>query len=114
MFVDEHPDGINYGALHFQIIPNATGNPPMWNDCPASYHNGACGFCFADDRHLDAVLDAFKAGKQPPVHARAGRRALQLAFAAIKSFETGKKVSMPVDSFAMAAAPAILPPPPNP
>jgi predicted dehydrogenase len=63
---------------------------------------------------MDHVMDAFKAGKQPPVHARAGRRALQLAFAAIKSFESGKKVSVATDSFEMAASPAILPPPPNP
>ena len=71
-------------------------------------------FYLTFDRHMDHVMDAFKAGKQPPVHARAGRRALQLAFAAIKSFETGKKVSAPTDSFEMAGSPAILPPPPNP
>ena len=38
----------------------------------------------------------------------------ELAFAAIKSFESGKKVSVPTDSFEMAESPAILPPPPNP
>jgi myo-inositol 2-dehydrogenase / D-chiro-inositol 1-dehydrogenase len=45
------------------------------------------------DTHLDAVLDAFKRGDSPPVHARAGRRALQLAWAAIESFESGKRVT---------------------
>ena len=32
LFVDEHPDSINDG----------------WNDLPASYHDGSCGFCFTD------------------------------------------------------------------
>jgi myo-inositol 2-dehydrogenase / D-chiro-inositol 1-dehydrogenase len=46
------------------------------------------------DTHLDAVLDAFKRGNPPPIHARAGRRALRLAWAAIESFEVGKRVSL--------------------
>jgi len=37
------------------------------------------------DLHLDAVLDAFKRGNPPPIHARFGRRALRLAWAAIES-----------------------------
>jgi prepilin-type N-terminal cleavage/methylation domain-containing protein/prepilin-type processing-associated H-X9-DG protein len=40
--LDEHPDSINDGF--FIVGPNAT----QWGDLPASYHNGACGFCFAD------------------------------------------------------------------
>ncbi|MCZ7637068.1 MAG: type II secretion system GspH family protein [Verrucomicrobia bacterium] len=39
--VDEHPDSINDG---FFVCDNAT----QWGDLPASYHNGACGFSFAD------------------------------------------------------------------
>ena len=46
------------------------------------------------DLHLDAVLEAFKKGGQPPIHARAGRRALQLAHAAIESFQTGRRVKV--------------------
>jgi len=46
------------------------------------------------DVHLNAVLQAFKRGDQPPVHARAGRRALQLAWAAGESFESGKRVTL--------------------
>jgi predicted dehydrogenase len=46
------------------------------------------------DVHLDAVLQAFKRGDQPPVHARAGRRALQLAWVAAESFESGKRVTL--------------------
>jgi len=40
--VDEHPDSINDG---FFIIGDTAG---QWGDAPASYHNGACGFSFAD------------------------------------------------------------------
>jgi len=46
------------------------------------------------DLHVDAMLEAFKKGGQPPIHARAGRRALQLAHAAIESCETGRRVSV--------------------
>ncbi len=44
------------------------------------------------DAYFDAMLAAFKAGNPPPVHAEAGRRALQLAYAAIESFESGERV----------------------
>jgi myo-inositol 2-dehydrogenase / D-chiro-inositol 1-dehydrogenase len=71
-------------------------------------------FYLTFDQHVDAVLEEFKAGKQPPVHARAGRRALQLAYAAIESYSSGKRVAMPVHSFEPAAQPKISPPPPNP
>jgi myo-inositol 2-dehydrogenase/D-chiro-inositol 1-dehydrogenase len=46
------------------------------------------------DMHLDAVMEAFKRGDQPPVHASAGRRALQLAWAAVESFQSGKRVTL--------------------
>lgn len=42
VFLDEHPDTINDG--YFINNPTATA----WQDIPASYHNGACGFSFAD------------------------------------------------------------------
>ena len=45
------------------------------------------------DLHLDAIIGALKRGDQPPVHARAGRRTLQLAWAAVESFESGKRVT---------------------
>jgi predicted dehydrogenase len=50
------------------------------------------GFHRTFDRHVDAMLAAFRAGAQPPVHARAGRRALALALAIVRSFETGTRV----------------------
>jgi len=40
--VDEHPDSIN--DAFFIVNRVAT----QWGDTPASYHNGACGFSFAD------------------------------------------------------------------
>jgi len=66
------------------------------------------------DRHMAAVLDALRAGRGPPVHARAGRRALQLAQASIESFRTGRRVAVETGTFEEAAAPAIGPPPPPP
>jgi prepilin-type N-terminal cleavage/methylation domain-containing protein/prepilin-type processing-associated H-X9-DG protein len=44
VMVDEHPDSINDAWL--VVDPE---DPTNWgNDLPASYHNGACGFNFAD------------------------------------------------------------------
>jgi prepilin-type N-terminal cleavage/methylation domain-containing protein/prepilin-type processing-associated H-X9-DG protein len=45
VFLDEHPDSINDG-LFALLISSTTLN--VWGDLPASYHNGACGFAFAD------------------------------------------------------------------
>jgi prepilin-type N-terminal cleavage/methylation domain-containing protein/prepilin-type processing-associated H-X9-DG protein len=42
LFIDEHPDSINDG--YFINNPDVT----HWQDIPACYHNGACGFSFAD------------------------------------------------------------------
>jgi prepilin-type N-terminal cleavage/methylation domain-containing protein/prepilin-type processing-associated H-X9-DG protein len=42
VFVDEQGDSINDGAM--MVPPAGT----TWCDIPASYHNGACGFSFAD------------------------------------------------------------------
>jgi prepilin-type N-terminal cleavage/methylation domain-containing protein/prepilin-type processing-associated H-X9-DG protein len=42
VFVDEQPDSILTG-LFVEII-----NQNSWEHMPASYHNGACGFSFAD------------------------------------------------------------------
>ncbi|MCP5520218.1 MAG: prepilin-type N-terminal cleavage/methylation domain-containing protein [Verrucomicrobiales bacterium] len=42
VYVDEHPDSINDAGC---FPPNTATNIP---DAPATYHNGACGFAFAD------------------------------------------------------------------
>ncbi|MFO1475339.1 MAG: prepilin-type N-terminal cleavage/methylation domain-containing protein [Verrucomicrobiota bacterium] len=47
--LDEHPDSINDGF--FQAFGAAAGylvKHSMWSDLPASSHDGACGFSFAD------------------------------------------------------------------
>lgn len=41
VFLDEHPDSINDAGF---FAPRRT----QWIDVPATYHNGACGFSFAD------------------------------------------------------------------
>jgi prepilin-type N-terminal cleavage/methylation domain-containing protein/prepilin-type processing-associated H-X9-DG protein len=43
LVVDEHPDSINDGWL----IPDVVDRT-QFEDLPASYHNGACGFAFCD------------------------------------------------------------------
>jgi prepilin-type N-terminal cleavage/methylation domain-containing protein/prepilin-type processing-associated H-X9-DG protein len=50
VFVDEHPDGINDALFEEDMPANASAWPSatQWGDLPASYHNGACGFAFAD------------------------------------------------------------------
>ncbi|MFL5962423.1 MAG: Gfo/Idh/MocA family protein [Gaiellaceae bacterium] len=47
------------------------------------------------DKHVDALLEALRAGDPPPIHARAGLRALELAYAIISSFENGTRVEVP-------------------
>jgi prepilin-type processing-associated H-X9-DG protein len=50
---DEHPDSINDGFLQTDPHPTSTA----WNDLPATYHDGACGFAFADGH---AVIHKFR------------------------------------------------------
>src|SRR5438445_4827443 len=45
VFLDEHPDSINDGWF---ITDMADTTSSAWVDLPASYHNRACGFSFAD------------------------------------------------------------------
>lgn len=47
VLVDEHPDSINDPAFGVQMCP-PDGKGAFIVDVPASYHNGACGFSFAD------------------------------------------------------------------
>lgn len=42
VLLDEHPDSINDGLFGVYMNRN------RWDDVPASYHNGACGFSFGD------------------------------------------------------------------
>jgi len=45
--LDEHPDSINDGWFVFCNAADP-GERTVWSDLPASYHNGAGGFSFAD------------------------------------------------------------------
>jgi prepilin-type N-terminal cleavage/methylation domain-containing protein/prepilin-type processing-associated H-X9-DG protein len=47
VFLDEHPDSINDGWFVFCSAANPA-ETTEWSDLPASHHNGACGFSFAD------------------------------------------------------------------
>ena len=46
IFIDEHPDSINNGDMAVKC--DTRGASAQFIDYPASYHNGACGFSFAD------------------------------------------------------------------
>lgn len=48
VFVDEHPDSINDGFFCTDMKPAPNLASAVLPDGPASYHNGACGFAFAD------------------------------------------------------------------
>jgi predicted dehydrogenase len=64
----------------------------------AGYFNDeARDFQSTFDRHVEVLLAALRAGEAPPIHARAGRRALQLALACAQSFETGTRVATPTN-----------------
>ncbi len=48
VLVDEHPDSINDGFFCVDMNGYPTPARTTLPDVPASYHNGACGFAFAD------------------------------------------------------------------
>jgi prepilin-type N-terminal cleavage/methylation domain-containing protein len=47
VLVDEHPDSINDGWFVYCTTAGPT-ETTQWSDLPASYHDWACGFSFAD------------------------------------------------------------------
>jgi prepilin-type N-terminal cleavage/methylation domain-containing protein/prepilin-type processing-associated H-X9-DG protein len=55
--LDEHPDSIN--DAFFVASSDRNGNT-QWGDLPASSHNGACGFSFADGH---AEVHKWKSGR---------------------------------------------------
>ncbi|MGZ4170661.1 MAG: Gfo/Idh/MocA family protein [Solirubrobacteraceae bacterium] len=59
--------------------------PGYFNDLGRTFTN-------TFDRHVEDVLTALRAGSEPPIHARAGRRAVELAEASVRSFEDGVRV----------------------
>ncbi len=77
-----------------RLTVSAAGNETrtVWE--PGYFNDEARTFEYTFDRHMDALLAAFRAGEQPPVHAREGRRALALATGIIESFEKGVRVAV--------------------
>ena len=61
VFVDEHPDSINDGWNIMNPTSDAT-----WVDLPASYHNGGCGYSFADN-HAEIKMWKDPVPKSEPV-----------------------------------------------
>lgn len=81
---------------HFEFQSAGNESAQTWqagyfNDSDREFHR-------TFDRHMGAVLSAFRRGETPPIHASWGQRALQLADCAIKSFETGQRVSTPTEN----------------
>jgi myo-inositol 2-dehydrogenase/D-chiro-inositol 1-dehydrogenase len=77
----------------FEFQPVGSEVAEVWqagyfNDLDRAFHRTL-------DRHVDDVVRALRAGEAPPVPASAGRRALELAFASIQSFETGQRIATP-------------------
>jgi len=66
------------------------GTERVW--WPGYFDDESRSFERTFDLHLDAVLTALRTGSPPPVPASAGRRALELAHAVIRSHETGARV----------------------
>ncbi|MBI2929978.1 MAG: prepilin-type N-terminal cleavage/methylation domain-containing protein [Verrucomicrobia bacterium] len=62
VLVDEHPDSINDPAFAVQMYPPDARTANII-DCPASFHNGACGFSFADGH---AEIHKWKGSKIKP------------------------------------------------
>lgn len=79
------------GSLTLQSAGDETER--VWR--PGYFDDEARSFERTFDRHLDAVLTALRAGSPAPVPARAGRRALDLAYAVIRSHEQGTRVPTP-------------------
>ena len=72
LFLDEQADSINDG--YFINNPGATS----WQDRPASYHNGACGFSFAD-AHSEIRKWKSEASKYPVMYLYAGDKPFDAA-----------------------------------
>jgi len=52
VFIDEHPDSINDAAFANACTDASVPSAARIIDFPANYHNGACGFSFADGHAL--------------------------------------------------------------
>lgn len=65
VFIDEHPDSINDAAFANACTGALSETTARIIDFPANYHNGACGFSFADGHALVRKWSGFKIKKAP-------------------------------------------------
>ncbi len=77
-----------------ELVVQSAGDPVERRWRAGYFDDEARNFHGTFDRHVDRVLDAFRKGEAPPIHARAGRRALRLAHAVIESHETSRVVEV--------------------
>ena len=75
-----------------ELILSTAGDETQRVWRPGYFNDAGRTFTNTFDRHVEDVLTALRAGNEPPIHARAGRRALQLAVASVRSFQEGIRV----------------------
>jgi predicted dehydrogenase len=80
-----------YSFTHSGSEVSSVWQAGYFNDVDRQFHR-------TFDKHVDQLLPALHNKQTPPIHARAGRRALALALAIIESFETGTRVDVPPDA----------------
>jgi predicted dehydrogenase len=75
-----------------ELILSTTGEEThrVWR--PGYFNDLGRTFTNTFDRHVEDILTALRAGEEPPIHARAGRRAVELAAASVRSFDDGVRV----------------------
>jgi prepilin-type N-terminal cleavage/methylation domain-containing protein/prepilin-type processing-associated H-X9-DG protein len=96
VFVDEHPNSINDAAFATQCTGAEARSTARIIDLPANYHNGACGFSFADGHSEIKRWISDRSGhdtgrglKNMPVYFT-GARNLTLNFAALDAWMDSK------------------------
>jgi prepilin-type N-terminal cleavage/methylation domain-containing protein/prepilin-type processing-associated H-X9-DG protein len=93
VFVDEHPNSINDAAFANQCTGAEARGTARIIDIPANYHNGACGFSFADGHSEIRKWQSSSSGhpetraglRNMPVYFT-GARNLSLNFAALDAW----------------------------
>jgi prepilin-type N-terminal cleavage/methylation domain-containing protein/prepilin-type processing-associated H-X9-DG protein len=85
VFIDEHPDSINDAAFANACTDASSPSAAQIIDFPANYHNGACGFSFADGHAIVHKWTGSKIIDAPPNYGMSG--SLQLNVPAETSWE---------------------------
>ena len=76
-----------------QLTLSTVGDPVarVWR--PGYFDDSARDFKNTFDKHVEDILVALRSGDEPPIHARAGRRAVELGEASVRSFTEGVRVA---------------------